>query len=156
MAEWAKTAMLGAVVSAFLIVVSYFALDSWRQFHVRQGLISAFHGDILAMRDIEDRRGAWLQRLEGLLTVGGRQEEGGRPWLMPEAQVPIRFIVYDANVENIGLLSPPLPERISKFYALSLRLRTEIRLLSGDRILDASRTEKRCILMIINLRVCDG
>jgi hypothetical protein len=75
-------------------------------------LAMAFKGEIGALvQQIEERN--YLGRISEVIR---QMQETGEPFYMP-LRVHYRYDrVYENNVERIGLLKPPLAERIPRFY----------------------------------------
>lgn len=134
--------ILGIIVGIFLSFLSNFFLESWRGSLACRNMVDGFIADIKAMKAKEaERLESWDPLMDRLETVDARKQEGGRPWLMPEAIESGRFVVFEQNASKLGFLSHHLAENIARFYAKSERLRAEIRLLTGPTIIDASRSD---------------
>jgi len=140
MFEWLK-GVSGVMIGGLLVIVSNFGFDFVQDRQTRQSLISAFIGDIVARQTIEAQRlETWEDDLDLLITVDALRKPEGRPWLMPEE--PKGYIIFEANAGKLGILESPLPEKIANFYLISERLRAEIRLLGGEKILAANTRER--------------
>lgn len=134
--------LIGALIGALIVAFTTVAVSFWEQKQHRQEVISAFIGDVSAMRAAHEE---WLPRWRlsmGLLkTVDGLRNEGGRRWLMPEFRQSTRLAIYEANAGNFGALGDDLPEAVGRFYLLTKQLNAEIQNLSSPSILGANRTE---------------
>lgn len=104
--------IVGGVLATAGGIVTTLVVERQKRRHDAAQLALAFKGEIAALvRHVEERN-----YLERITQVMRRIEEGGELFHM---RLRLRFQydrVYDNNVDRIGVLSPPLPERLPLFY----------------------------------------
>jgi hypothetical protein len=104
--------VLGGLIAMAGGVVTALVQEGQKRKGESHNLALAFRGEIAALLElIRDRH--YVQRLG---EVRRQIEETQEPFYMP---IRVRFQydrVYDSNVERIGILKPPLPELIPRFY----------------------------------------
>ena len=143
---WLRQALnalvVGGLFAVALVVITTFALSFWEQEQHRQEVISAFIGDVAALRAAhEDWLPRWRKSMHLLATVDALKNAGGRRWLLPEFRQSTRLAVYEANAGNLGTLPDVLAQAVVEFYMLTRRLNAEIQVLSSPSILLSNQGE---------------
>lgn len=116
MTEQAVLQLVAVVVGGLLAtaggIVTTLIIENRRRTHEGVQLALAFKGEIQALvHHVEERN--YLGRIAEVID---QIEQSGQPFFMP---IRVRFHydrVYENNVERLGLLKSPLPERIPLFY----------------------------------------
>lgn len=108
--------LVSVVVGGLLATVGSIAtttlLERFRQRRESRNLALAFKGELTALVTLIEER----EYVERFAQVIDQIESTREPFYVP---FRIRFKydrVYDANVDRIGLLKPPLPEQLPLFY----------------------------------------
>jgi hypothetical protein len=108
--------LVGVVVGGILAIAGGFVSNLWlesrRERRLHRTLALAFQGEIGALLEIVDKRGY----IEGLRNARAKTEETGTTHAYHFRARKKYFSVFEANVRQIGLLQPPLPHRVARFY----------------------------------------
>ena len=104
--------IIGGVLATAGGILTTIFIENQRRKHDSVQLAMAFKGEISALlQHVEERD--YLGRISDVIA---QMEETGEPFFMP-ARIRLQYDrVYENNVERVGLLSYPLPERIPLFY----------------------------------------
>lgn len=108
--------LIAVVVGGVIAISGGFAsttlLERQRRRRDERNLALALRGEIAAILVLIRER-AYIERFDEVIAL---IEASGRPFHMP-FRIRYRYDrVYDANVERIGQLAAPLPERIAAYY----------------------------------------
>jgi hypothetical protein len=93
-------------------IITTTLLERWKQAQESRNLALAFKGEITSLLELIEERG-YVNRLGEIIE---QIETTRQPFYMP---FKARFKydrVYEANVDQIGTLRPPLPESVAIFY----------------------------------------
>lgn len=116
MSDIINTQLLSVVVGGLLATFGGLATNTYlerlRQSRESRNLALAFKGELTALIAlIEERR--YVERFEQVIE---QIESTRQPFYVP-FRIRFRYDrVYDANVDRIGLLKPPLAEQLPLFY----------------------------------------
>ena len=104
--------IIGGVLATAGGILTTILIERVRRKHDSAQLAMAFKGEISALlQHVEERDYAGR-----IADVIAQMEETGEPFFMP-VRIRLQYDrVYENNVERIGLLRDPLPERIPLFY----------------------------------------
>jgi hypothetical protein len=104
--------IVGGLVATLGGILTTVTLDSLRRRHESARLAFALKGEIAALLQQIRERGYD----DRLTQVMNQIQASGQPFFMP-FRLRFRYDrVYDKNVDKIGILKNPLPERIPAFY----------------------------------------
>jgi hypothetical protein len=108
--------LIGVLLGGLLTWLGGFLSQLWnerrRQKSEARNLALAFAGEIIALREIAERRGY----VAGIQSYIERIRSTGQPDYIHTIVGREYFNVYKENVSRIGLLEPPLPRLIATFY----------------------------------------
>jgi hypothetical protein len=128
----------GIAVGLMVAFIGSLFVDWTHTLHERWALVDTLIADVEAMQaENRERLRDWPELMNRLATINALEKEGGRPWLMPEAFQTARFVAFETNGGKLGLLDKSLAQQVMAFYAISDRLRTEVRLLAGPSTIAA-------------------
>ena len=122
----------GAVTTGATITIEW-----CRERREARSLAHAFRGELLALRNIVDSR----QYIEGLKTVIANIKQSQTPIAFPIRARREYFNVFKANVDKLGRLKCPLPERIADIYIKANAILEDIESLAADGMNQATANE---------------
>jgi hypothetical protein len=110
----AASGLLGAIIT----VGWNFRLQSRKE---RKSIASAFYGEIGALLEIVERR-KYIQGIEASLTSIGAEFRSPYSFKITRSY----FNVYEKNIDKIGLLPNPLPEKVVLLYTIAFSILEDI------------------------------
>jgi len=108
--------LIGVLVGGIIAIIGGFISNLWfewrRDRRLRKSLALAFQGEITALLEIATKR----RYIDGLKDMLQYIENSGEPTIYHFRARREYFSVYKANVGKIGMLRPPLPNLVDRFY----------------------------------------
>jgi hypothetical protein len=131
------TTLLAVIVGAVISFMSTLSIQAWTHRRERKSLHGALVGEISAILEIIRRR----NYIPTLQEVIARMEEGGvsTPFVVSVTQE--YFSVYKNNVSRLGLLRPPLPQKIATFYTLCFSIVEDLKSISAPNNFSAKSND---------------
>jgi len=130
--------ILGGILAILGGFLSNFWLECYRDRRLRKNLALAFQGEITAIQEMVRKR----EYIEGLKKTIREIENSGLPFRFSFRARRKYFSVYEAHVGSIGILSPPLPNLVARFYTQANGILEDIEIL-GE--IDPSTTDPKIL-----------
>jgi hypothetical protein len=123
--------LIGVLVGGAIAIIGGLISNLWvewrRDRRLRKSLALAFQGEITALLEIVAKRGY----IDGLKEMLRNIENSGEPIIYHFRARREYFSVYKANVSAIGMLRPPLPNLVARFYTQANSILEDIEQFEG-------------------------
>jgi hypothetical protein len=116
----ALAGLLGSAIS----VLGSIAIQSYQRENERKDLASAFYGEIGALLEIVSRR-RYIEHLDNTVNLVRQTNTKAFYSIKPTKEY---FNVFNRNIDKIGTLPAPLPEKIVSAYTLAFSILEDVEL----------------------------